>query len=149
LGGCLNEIGDLPAVATYNGAHLITLERSPAFIEVQEREKGWQVSPAEFDSHFFVGIYEYHRNVKELHIKKEFDDLPGLSGLPGIKSWLIMDVDASSVNGQASPGGSVSPFVGASPDYQVPICIRKDDRCVPQQYPPAGNLIVAEAEAGQ
>ncbi|VDO27999.1 unnamed protein product [Haemonchus placei] len=32
---------------------------------------------------------------------------------------------------------------------QVPVCIRKDGRCVPQQYPPAGNSIVAEAEAGQ
>ncbi|PIO64604.1 hypothetical protein TELCIR_13762 [Teladorsagia circumcincta] len=41
-----------PSVATYNGAHLITPERSPAFIEVHEREKGWQVSPAEFDYHF-------------------------------------------------------------------------------------------------
>ncbi|XGW07796.1 hypothetical protein V3C99_010722 [Haemonchus contortus] len=32
---------------------------------------------------------------------------------------------------------------------QVPVCVRKDGRCVPQQYPPAGNSIVAEAEAGQ
>ncbi|KAK6049529.1 hypothetical protein COOONC_12965, partial [Cooperia oncophora] len=32
---------------------------------------------------------------------------------------------------------------------ELPVCVRKDGRCVPQQYPPAGNSIVAEAEAGQ
>ncbi|VDM61018.1 unnamed protein product [Angiostrongylus costaricensis] len=32
---------------------------------------------------------------------------------------------------------------------QVPVCVRRDGRCVPQQHPPAGNSIIAEAEAGQ
>ncbi|CAI4221509.1 unnamed protein product [Auanema sp. JU1783] len=35
-------------------------------------------------------------------------------------------------------------------DYlqQVPVCVRKNGKCVPQEYPPAANSIVAEASAG-
>ncbi|PIO66039.1 hypothetical protein TELCIR_12264, partial [Teladorsagia circumcincta] len=32
---------------------------------------------------------------------------------------------------------------------EVPVCVRKEGGCVPQQYPPTGNSIVAETEAGQ
>ncbi|EYC06964.1 hypothetical protein Y032_0073g800 [Ancylostoma ceylanicum] len=31
---------------------------------------------------------------------------------------------------------------------QVPVCVRKEGKCVPQQHPPAGNSIATEAEAG-
>uniref|UniRef100_A0A8R1I6V3 Laminin-like protein epi-1 n=2 Tax=Caenorhabditis japonica TaxID=281687 RepID=A0A8R1I6V3_CAEJA len=31
---------------------------------------------------------------------------------------------------------------------QVPVCIRKEGRCVPQSYPPAADSVVTEAEAG-
>ncbi|VDM70956.1 unnamed protein product, partial [Strongylus vulgaris] len=31
---------------------------------------------------------------------------------------------------------------------QVPVCVRKDGICVPQQHPPAGNSIATEAEVG-
>ncbi|ULT96990.1 hypothetical protein L3Y34_005063 [Caenorhabditis briggsae] len=31
---------------------------------------------------------------------------------------------------------------------QVPVCIRKDGRCVPQSYPPASESVVTEAESG-
>ncbi|CAI2351123.1 unnamed protein product [Caenorhabditis sp. 36 PRJEB53466] len=31
---------------------------------------------------------------------------------------------------------------------QVPVCIRKDGRCVPQSYPPAADSVVTEAESG-